>query len=101
MGLIKEGDEVRILTDIQGIEDFLGDMDFKVAGTDKGITALQMDMKITGLPVQVISAFESSNVHVSGLLFTVTKSAFPSARQPTSLPVILGESPSARRTWLP
>ncbi|WP_026072722.1 polyribonucleotide nucleotidyltransferase [Nodosilinea nodulosa] len=55
MGLIKEGDEVRILTDIQGIEDFLGDMDFKVAGTDTGITALQMDMKITGLPLQVIA----------------------------------------------
>jgi len=49
MGLIKEGEEVRILTDIQGIEDFLGDMDFKVAGTDSGITALQMDMKIPGL----------------------------------------------------
>ncbi len=55
MGLIKEGDEVRILTDIQGIEDFLGDMDFKVAGTDSGITALQMDMKISGLPIQVIA----------------------------------------------
>ncbi|NDD68408.1 MAG: polyribonucleotide nucleotidyltransferase [Synechococcaceae bacterium WB9_4xC_028] len=55
MGLIKEGDEVRILTDIQGIEDFLGDMDFKVAGTDKGITALQMDMKITGLAVNTIA----------------------------------------------
>jgi polyribonucleotide nucleotidyltransferase len=55
MGLIKEGDEVRILTDIQGIEDFLGDMDFKVAGTDTGITALQMDMKITGLPIKVIA----------------------------------------------
>ncbi|MEM0979303.1 MAG: polyribonucleotide nucleotidyltransferase, partial [Cyanobacteria bacterium P01_H01_bin.58] len=55
MGLIKEGDEVRILTDIQGIEDFLGDMDFKVAGTDAGITALQMDMKITGLSVDVIA----------------------------------------------
>ena len=55
MGLIKEGDEVRILTDIQGIEDFLGDMDFKVAGTDKGITALQMDMKITGLPVNTVA----------------------------------------------
>ncbi len=54
MGLIKEGDEVRILTDIQGIEDFLGDMDFKVAGTEKGITALQMDMKITGLAVKTI-----------------------------------------------
>ena len=55
MGLIKEGDEVRILTDIQGIEDFLGDMDFKVAGTDTGITALQMDMKITGLPMKVVA----------------------------------------------
>ena len=55
MGLITEGDQVRILTDIQGIEDFLGDMDFKVAGTDTGITALQMDMKITGLPLQVIA----------------------------------------------
>jgi len=54
MGLIKEGEDVRILTDIQGIEDFLGDMDFKVAGTEKGITALQMDMKITGLPMSVI-----------------------------------------------
>ncbi|WP_424095012.1 polyribonucleotide nucleotidyltransferase [Moorena producens] len=55
MGLIKEGEEVRILTDIQGIEDFLGDMDFKVAGTDTGITALQMDMKITGLSMDTIA----------------------------------------------
>ncbi|MCT0207744.1 polyribonucleotide nucleotidyltransferase [Synechococcus sp. CS-1332] len=55
MGLIKEGDEVRILTDIQGIEDFLGDMDFKVAGTEKGITALQMDMKISGLAVKTVA----------------------------------------------
>lgn len=55
MGLIKEGDEVRILTDIQGIEDFLGDMDFKVAGTDTGITALQMDMKISGLSMETVA----------------------------------------------
>lgn len=55
MGLIKEGDEIRILTDIQGIEDFLGDMDFKVAGTETGITALQMDMKITGLAMETVS----------------------------------------------
>jgi polyribonucleotide nucleotidyltransferase len=54
MGLIQEGDQVRVLTDIQGIEDFLGDMDFKVAGTDSGITALQMDMKITGIAVDTI-----------------------------------------------
>jgi polyribonucleotide nucleotidyltransferase len=55
MGLIREGNEIRILTDIQGIEDFLGDMDFKVAGTDTGITALQMDMKITGLSMETVS----------------------------------------------
>jgi polyribonucleotide nucleotidyltransferase len=55
MGLIKEGSEVRVLTDIQGIEDFLGDMDFKVAGTDIGITALQMDMKIQGLPLETVA----------------------------------------------
>lgn len=55
MGLIKEGEEIRVLTDIQGIEDFLGDMDFKVAGTDSGITALQLDMKIPGLPLDVIA----------------------------------------------
>lgn len=54
MGLVQEGDQVRILTDIQGIEDFLGDMDFKVAGTDTGITALQMDMKITSISLDTI-----------------------------------------------
>ncbi|MEB3218899.1 MAG: polyribonucleotide nucleotidyltransferase [Nostocales cyanobacterium 94392] len=55
MGLIKEEDGFRVLTDIQGIEDFLGDMDFKVAGTDTGITALQMDMKISGLSMEIIA----------------------------------------------
>jgi polyribonucleotide nucleotidyltransferase len=49
MGLVKEGDAYEILTDIQGAEDHLGDMDFKVAGTEDGITALQMDIKITGV----------------------------------------------------
>ncbi len=48
MGLIKEGDKIAILSDIQGMEDFLGDMDFKVAGTEKGVTAIQMDIKIHG-----------------------------------------------------
>ena len=55
MGLISDPKGHAVLSDIQGLEDFLGDMDFKVAGTEKGITALQMDMKITGLPVAVIS----------------------------------------------
>ena len=49
MGLVKDGDYYTILTDIQGLEDALGDMDFKVAGTTKGITAIQMDIKIDGL----------------------------------------------------
>jgi polyribonucleotide nucleotidyltransferase len=55
MGLVKEGDRYAILTDILGIEDHLGDMDFKVAGTRKGITALQMDIKISGLTPQLMS----------------------------------------------
>ena len=55
MGLIKEDDGVVILTDIQGLEDFLGDMDFKVCGTKNGITALQMDNKAKGLSVEILS----------------------------------------------
>ena len=54
MGLIKEGDDVVILSDIQGLEDFLGDMDFKVTGTEKGITALQMDNKAKGLSTEIL-----------------------------------------------
>jgi polyribonucleotide nucleotidyltransferase len=54
MGLVKEGDDYVILTDIQGAEDHLGDMDFKVAGTRDGITALQMDIKITGVTQQIM-----------------------------------------------
>lgn len=56
MGLIKEDDRVAILTDIQGLEDFLGDMDFKVAGTAHGITALQMDNKAKGLSLDILRA---------------------------------------------
>jgi polyribonucleotide nucleotidyltransferase len=54
MGLIKEGDDYIILTDIAGVEDHLGDMDFKVAGTEQGITALQMDIKITGVTFEIM-----------------------------------------------
>jgi polyribonucleotide nucleotidyltransferase len=54
MGLIKEGDDYVILTDIAGVEDHLGDMDFKVAGTKDGITALQMDIKITGVTFEIM-----------------------------------------------
>ncbi len=55
MGLIKEGDEVRVLSDILGDEDHLGDMDFKVAGTSDGVTALQMDIKIGGVTREIMS----------------------------------------------
>ena len=55
MGLIKEGDELAILTDILGLEDALGDMDFKVAGTRDGVTSIQMDIKIDGLTVDILS----------------------------------------------
>jgi polyribonucleotide nucleotidyltransferase len=54
MGLIKEGDDYTVLTDIAGVEDHLGDMDFKVAGTEDGITALQMDIKITGVTFDIL-----------------------------------------------
>ncbi len=71
MGLIKEQDKVAILTDIQGMEDFLGDMDFKVAGTDTGITAIQMDIKIAGIDRQILQrALEQARV---GRLFILEK----------------------------
>jgi polyribonucleotide nucleotidyltransferase len=54
MGLIKEGDDYIVLTDIAGVEDHLGDMDFKVAGTERGITALQMDIKISGVTFDIL-----------------------------------------------
>ena len=72
MGLIKdtESDKVAILTDIQGLEDFLGDMDFKVAGTEKGITAIQMDIKIKGIDEKILTeALERARVgrlHILG-----------------------------------
>ncbi|HPL53183.1 MAG TPA: polyribonucleotide nucleotidyltransferase [Bacillota bacterium] len=71
MGLMKEKDNVAILTDIQGMEDFLGDMDFKVAGTSKGITAIQMDIKIAGIDRQILErALEQARV---GRLFILDK----------------------------
>ncbi|MFI5358739.1 MAG: polyribonucleotide nucleotidyltransferase [Halanaerobiales bacterium] len=63
MGLIKEEDKVSILSDIQGLEDFYGDMDFKVAGTQKGITAIQMDIKIDGITKDILTrALEQARV---------------------------------------
>ncbi|MDF2891437.1 MAG: polyribonucleotide nucleotidyltransferase [Clostridia bacterium] len=71
MGLMKEKENVAILTDIQGMEDFLGDMDFKVAGTEKGITAIQMDIKIAGIDKPILErALEQARV---GRLFILDK----------------------------
>ena len=71
MGLVKEGDDYAILTDIAGAEDHYGDMDFKVAGTRKGITALQMDIKIGGLTREILSqAMEQAR---RGRLFLLDK----------------------------
>jgi polyribonucleotide nucleotidyltransferase len=71
MGLIKEGDDVVVLTDILGDEDHLGDMDFKVTGTDKGITALQMDIKISGINRDIMSrALEQAR---NGRIFILNK----------------------------
>ncbi len=71
MGLVKDGDNFSILTDIQGMEDALGDMDFKVAGTSAGITAIQMDMKIGGISREILSsALEQA---LKGRLFILDK----------------------------
>lgn len=71
MGLIKEGDKVAILSDIQGLEDHLGDMDFKVAGTSEGITAIQMDIKIDGINEKILQeALERARI---GRLFILDK----------------------------
>jgi polyribonucleotide nucleotidyltransferase len=71
MGLIKDGDHVSILTDIQGMEDHLGDMDFKVAGTAEGVTAIQMDIKIDGIDRQILS--EALSQAKEGRIFILSK----------------------------
>ncbi len=72
MGLIKEGNRVAVLTDILGDEDHLGDMDFKVAGTEDGITALQMDIKITGITAEImqvaLSQAKEGRLHILGIM---------------------------------
>ncbi len=80
MGLVKEGDRVVVLTDILGLEDHLGDMDFKVAGTENGITAFQMDVKIGGVSQNILqTALEQARIgrlHILGKM----KEAMPSPR---------------------
>jgi polyribonucleotide nucleotidyltransferase len=84
MGLVKEGDNYAVLTDIAGAEDHYGDMDFKVAGTRKGITALQMDIKIMGITAQIMrEAMEQARI---GRLFLLDKmdAAQPGANEEKS-----------------
>jgi len=79
MGLIKEGNRVAVLTDILGDEDHLGDMDFKVAGTEDGITALQMDIKITGITAQImqvaLAQAKEGRAHILGIMKAAMSSA--------------------------
>ena len=79
MGLVKEGEKVGILTDIMGSEDHYGDMDFKVAGTDKGITALQMDIKIGGVSVDImrraLAQAKDARLHVLAKMAETIKTA--------------------------
>ena len=78
MGLIKEGDDFAVLTDILGDEDHLGDMDFKVAGTETGITALQMDIKISGIDESIMESAlikaKSARNHILGIMNDVLSS---------------------------
>src|SRR5512135_309683 len=84
MGLIKDGNRFAVLTDILGDEDHLGDMDFKVAGTDAGVTALQMDIKIQGITQEIMAAAlaqaKEGRMHILGIM----KEAMPSVRPEVS-----------------
>ena len=84
MGLVKHGNDVSVLTDIQGMEDALGDMDFKVAGTEKGITAIQMDIKISGINRNILEeALEQAREGRLKILENML-SALPSSREELS-----------------
>lgn len=91
MGLIKEGENFTVLTDIQGLEDHLGDMDFKVAGTKKGITAIQMDIKIEGITKEIMEIAlrqaHSGRMHIISVM--EEKIAEPRKELPESAPKII------------
>src|SRR5260370_36249424 len=84
MGLVKEGDKVRVLTDILGDEDHLGDMDFKVAGTKAGVTAIQMDNKAGGVSKEImrqaLHQARDARLHILGIM----EKALPTARKDVS-----------------
>ncbi|WP_419935393.1 polyribonucleotide nucleotidyltransferase [Candidatus Palauibacter sp.] len=84
MGLIKEGDQVEILTDILGVEDALGDMDFKIAGTERGITAVQMDIKADGLSVDTMREALARARDARLRILAVMNETLPAAREEMS-----------------
>jgi polyribonucleotide nucleotidyltransferase len=85
MGLIKEGDDVAVLTDILGLEDALGDMDFKVAGSERGVTSIQMDIKIAGLTIDVmreaLQRARKGRLHILGIMNETLTQARPELSQ--------------------
>lgn len=81
MGLIKEGEEFTVLTDIMGLEDHLGDMDFKVAGTKSGITALQMDIKITGITEEIMRIALSQALAARLQILDLMNSTLPAPKE--------------------
>src|SRR6188472_3330121 len=84
MGLIKEGDDYTVLTDIAGVEDHLGDMDFKVAGTGDGITALQMDIKISGVTFEILRDALAQAREARLRILDVMREAIPGPREALS-----------------
>jgi len=84
MGLVKEGEKWRVLTDIAGIEDHLGDMDFKVAGSQKGITAIQMDIKITGVTSEIVKTAMEDAKEARLKILDIMLNTIPNSRQELS-----------------
>lgn len=84
MGLVKEGDKYKVLTDIQALEDYYGDMDFKIAGTEKGVTAIQMDVKIDGLTEEMIEEIFSQSKAGRKLILDKMVKALPKYREELS-----------------
>jgi polyribonucleotide nucleotidyltransferase len=101
MGLMKEGDEVAILSDILGDEDALGDMDFKVAGTSEGITALQMDIKMTGLTREImakaLAQAREARVHILGKMNEVIAAPSPGLKDHAPKIVVIHINPDKIR----
>ena len=97
MGLVKEGDDYAILSDIAGAEDHYGDMDFKVAGTRDGITALQMDIKVGGITAQIMrEALAQAHVAACSFLARWMKLSPPIAKKFTFCTADLHAADSGR-----